>query len=131
MTRTLQILLAATAVLAAPASAATVDHKNFKSPSGKIRCWTLKYGGPGIECSAPYLKEIGELDTYLALKPRGKARYGERGDFPGYQAPFRTLQYGDTYKRDGIRCRMRKSGLTCRNLDDHGFHIAQGDVRRF
>ncbi len=73
----------ATALLAGPAAAATVSYKNFRSPQGKVRCYVLQFGGKGIECSAPYLEEIGELDTYLGLEPRGRARYGERGDFPG------------------------------------------------
>lgn len=120
------------AVLAAPAAADTVHYRNFKSPSGMIRCISLKYDGRGVECGAPYIKEIGELDTYYGLEPHGKAVVGERGDYPGYEhAQERTLHYGDTYGRHGIRCAMRESGLTCRNKDRHGFHLAKGDVRRF
>jgi hypothetical protein len=42
-----------------------------------------------------------------------------------------TLRYGDTWKRPGIRCTMRTTGLRCRNLDGHGFRLAKGAVRRF
>jgi hypothetical protein len=131
MKRILLVALAAAATLAGPATAKTVSYKNFESPSGKIRCLALKFGGKGIECSAPYIKEIGELDTYYGLEPHGKSKVGERGDFPGFSTPSRTLNYGDKWERNGIHCTMRKSGLTCRNLDDHGFHIAKGDLRRF
>lgn len=126
-------LVILTALLLPPtASARTVHYKNFVSPSKLISCISVKYGGRGIECSARYIPEIGELDTYYALEPRGRSRIGERGDYPGYaDAKQRTLHYGDTYTRNGIRCTMRRSGLTCRNRDTHGFHIAKGDLRRF
>ena len=120
------------AALAPGASARTVHYKNFVSPSKLISCLSVKYGGRGIECSAPYIPQIGELDTYYALEPRGRSRLGERGDYPGYpNAKPRTLHYGDTYARHGIRCTMRASGLTCRNRSKHGFHLAKGDLRRF
>jgi uncharacterized protein DUF6636 len=132
MKRTLLVALATAATVAAPAAAKTVEYKNFVSPSKQIRCLAVKFGGKGIECYAPYIKEIGELDTYYGLEPRGKAFVAERGDFPGYpNAPTRTLHYGDTWKRNGITCKMKQTGLTCHNRDDHGFHLAKGDVRRF
>lgn len=132
MKRTLLAATAALAVLAGPATAATVKYKRFVSPSGDISCYAVKFGGKGVECMATYLPEIGELDSYLGLEPRGKARYAERGDYPGFpKARERTLAYGDSYKRKGVRCTMRESGLTCRNRDDHGFHLSRDDIRRF
>jgi hypothetical protein len=120
------------ALLAVPAMAKTVRYKRFVSPSGMIRCIAVKYGGKGVECGAPYIREIGELDTYYGLEPHGKAFIGERGDFPGYpNSKERTLQYGDTYSRKGVRCTMREDGMTCRNKDGHGFHMAKGDTHRF
>ncbi len=128
-------LLAVAFLLALPAPGAvakTVKYKRFVSPSGQIRCYAVKYGGKGIECHADYLERIGELDPYLGLEPRGRARHGERGDFPGFpNARERTLRYGDVYKRKGVRCKMRESGLRCRNRDRHGFHLAKGDTYRF
>jgi hypothetical protein len=112
------------------ASARTVEYKNIVSPSKLISCLAVMDSAE-IECSAPYLPDIGELDTFLALSPRGKARIGERGDFSGFPSPRRTLRYGDTWKRPGIRCTMRTTGLTCTNRDKHGFHIQKGHVRRF
>jgi len=41
------------------------------------------------------------------------------------------LGFGDVWQRPGIRCTLRASGLTCRNLDDHGFHLGRGQTRRF
>jgi hypothetical protein len=134
MTRRASLLaLLVLCVLAAPAAAKVVHYKRFHSPTGQIRCLLEKYGGRGIECSAPYLPPAEHgTDPYYGLQPRGEAIVAERGDFPGYpNAKDRTLRYGDTWNRRGIRCRMRESGLTCRNKDDHGFHMAKGDLRTF
>ncbi|HEY5143206.1 MAG TPA: hypothetical protein VII98_06870 [Solirubrobacteraceae bacterium] len=116
---------------AAPASARVVTWKRIESPSKLISCFALKYGGPGIECSAPYLPRIGEFDPYYELRPHGASRAGQRSDYPGYNVPNRVLHYGDVWKRPGIRCSMAVSGLTCHNLDRHGFHLQQGALRRF
>jgi hypothetical protein len=126
--------LVATALLAlalpATGSAKTVTYKSIVGPNKQISCFAVK-GSTEIECSAAYLPEIGELDTYLAVRARGKAKLSERGDYPGYEVRRRTLRFGDTWQRPGVRCTMRTSGLTCRNLDEHGFHLERGHVRRF
>ena len=116
--------------LAATASAKTVTYKNIVGPNKQLSCWAV-IGSTEIECSAPFVPEIGELDTYLAVRARGKSKLSERGDFPGYAAPRRTLHFGDVWQRPGVRCKLRANGLTCRNLDDHGFHLQKGHVRRF
>ncbi len=120
------LALAACAV----ASAKTVTYNNIVSPSKLISCWAVM-NSTEIECAARYLPDIGELDTFFAVRSHGRSRIGERGDFPGFSTPFRTLRYGDTWKRPGIRCTMRTTGLTCRNLDEHGFHIQKGKTYRF
>ena len=125
------LLLTVGAALAPPAQARTVDYKNIVSPTRQISCFAVRGRSREIECSAPYLPDIGELDTYLGLRPRGRSILAERGDYPGYTVPRRTLHYGDTWRRPGIRCTMRRSGLTCRNRDRHGFHIERDNVRRF
>lgn len=124
------VVVAVLAGSVAIASARSVTAYNIVSPSKLISCWAVLQSTE-IECSAPYIPEIGELDTYYALRPRGRTKVSERGDFPGHSTPRRTLRYGDTWVRPGIRCTMRRSGLTCRNRDNHGFHLAKGDTRRF
>ena len=126
----LSALLVAVAGAGGAASAATVRSENIVSPGKRISCWAVMRSTE-IECTAPYLPDIGELDTYLAVRSRGAARISERGDFPGFSTRPRTLRYGDIWKRPGIRCTMSKIALECRNRDDHGFHIERGDVRRF
>ena len=124
------LLFLAVAGTCATAQARTVSYENVVSPSKLISCYAVMSSSE-IQCLAPYLPDIGEFDTYLALRPRGKARQAERSDFPGHPSPRRTLRYGDTWKRPGIRCTMRTTGMTCRNRDAHGFHIQKGHVRRF
>jgi hypothetical protein len=133
MTRRLALVLVLALAVPATAAAKVVHYKNFRSPSKMITCISVKYGGKGIECSAPYLPPPKyDTDPYYGLEPTGKAFLAERGDYPGYpKAKQRTLHYGDTYKRHGIRCTMRESGLTCRNKSGHGFHLAKGDIGRF
>jgi hypothetical protein len=130
-TRLLALALAAGLALPSTAAARTIRAHNITSPSGLIGCLQLKFGGPGIECQASYLPDIGPLDSYLELHPRGRAVLGERGDFPGYSTRPVKLRYGDVWRVARIRCSMRRTGLTCRNRDRHGFHMAKGDVRRF
>ncbi|HVP03747.1 MAG TPA: hypothetical protein VMT10_14345 [Solirubrobacteraceae bacterium] len=128
----LAAVLAAALLVAVPAAQGrVVTWKRIESPSRLISCIALKYEGPGIECSAPYLPRKYELDPYYELRPHGRTRAGERGDYPGYSVPNRILHYGDVWKRPGIRCSMARSGLTCHNLDGHGFHMARGALRRF
>jgi hypothetical protein len=132
MRRTLLLSALLAVAVASAADARVVTYKRIVSPSKQISCHAvIAIAGGGIECSAPYLPDIGDLDTYLALRRHGKAILSQRGDYSGYTVARRTLHYGDTWKRPGIRCSIKTSGLTCHNLDDHGFHIAKGDVRRF
>src|SRR3954454_23068876 len=134
MTRRVSLIaILALLIVAAPAAAKVVHYKRFHSPSGMIGCFAEKYDGHGIECFAPYLppSKYGTA-PYYGLQPHGEAELAERGDFPGYpNSKEHTLKYGDTWKRRGIRCHMKESGLTCRNKDGHGFHMAKGDLRTF
>jgi hypothetical protein len=142
MTRRGYALLAATAAFllagsttvafAGPGVAAkTVAFNNISSPNGKIRC-SAQLDSKEIECEADYLHPIGDLDPYFGLRPTGKAVLDERGDFNGHSTKRRTLKYGETWKRPGgITCKMRTTGLTCMNDDDHGFHLQRGNSYRF
>lgn len=119
------------AVAPAAAGAATVDNRNVVSPTGTISCYAnVPHEGGGISCSAPGLPRVNEGDPYVALRQRGSSRLGARGDFGGYAGQRRRLRYGDTWKRPGIRCTIRSTGLTCRNLQGHGFFLARNVLRR-
>ena len=125
-------VVVATAASGAVASAKTVRYNNIVSPTKNISCYAVR-DSSRIECLAPYLPRpsVGEGDPYFTVGPRGRAKLSSRGDFPGFSSPRRTLHYGDLWKRTGLACSMKKSGLTCRNRDNHGFHIAKGNSYRF
>jgi hypothetical protein len=131
MRRALVAALLAPLALPLAAQARTERFLRFVSPSKRISCHAVKYGGPALECSSPDIRRIGELDPYFLLRRRGRTVYGQRGDYDGYNVRPRTLRYGAVWRRSGVTCRMRTSGLTCRNRSGHGFHLARGDVRRF
>jgi len=132
-------VLVATGALLAPAGAASaaapVRWHNVVSPTKKIRCYQLKYGGPGVECFVAGLPRTSSFgDPIIRLGARGGATYGSRSDFPGYSGRFRTLRYGRTWwtgKGGKIRCTMRSTGLTCRNRAGHGFRAAANATVRF
>ncbi|WP_205696708.1 hypothetical protein [Conexibacter sp. SYSU D00693] len=115
----------------APAVARTVTATDVRGPGG-LTCWALAVGGPGIECTSPHLEEIGELDTFLRLRPTGSAVLGERGDYPGYgKAPGR-LRTGDVWRRGSIRCTLKaKDVLRCTNRSGRGFVLDRRGGRRF
>ena len=119
------------ALVAAPAQAKTVHAKRINAPAG-IRCWAvMPVAGKGIECGAPFLAKIGELDPYLAVSRHGRAILGERGDYTGYSDRPKRMADGDTWRWKGVTCRLRDRGLTCRNADGHGFVLKKGAIRRF
>lgn len=128
-------LLAALAVAVPAADAKTVRYHNVVSPSGKIACYQMKYGGPAVECSVPGLPRVTDFgDPIIHLSARGHAKIGARSDFPGYPGTQRKLAYGDrwyTGRGGKIRCTMRTSGLTCVNRDGHGFRAAANATKRF
>jgi hypothetical protein len=42
-----------------------------------------------------------------------------------------TVRYGDTWRRGGFSCRVRRSGLRCVNSRGHGFALRKGRQRLF
>jgi hypothetical protein len=133
------ILVAGMLALAIPqvAQARTVTAPNVTTASG-AQCYVLRYGR-GIECMAPYLKDPAnpapELDVYLALRNRGKASFGERGDYPGWVARPVLLHHGDRWRPGRsaklVTCRNRLSGLWCTNADKHGFRLSKSVTALF
>lgn len=135
----LLLIAALIAALCAPgaASAKTITAPNIKGPSF-LRCYVKKYGS-GIECSSSYLKDPNnpapELDVYLALKNRGNAFFGQRGDYPGYPGTPKQIHHGDWWKpgrsAKQVKCQSRASGLWCKNADGHGFRMSKSVTALF
>jgi hypothetical protein len=134
MFRPIAIALCA-ALLAVPAaaSARTVPGKSVHTRGYKISCFAvLPVAGGGIECTSPYVPDIGELDSYYSLHRHGVARLAQRGDYPGYEnVTQRRVGDGDVWRWRGVRCAFSGGGVRCANRSGHGFVIAPGGSRRF
>lgn len=120
------VALAALAA-AAPAAAETSRAKAVTMLGGKVSCYaTIPAEGRGIVCSSPWLertKQTHGVDPFLGLKPRGKAVFGGRGDYGGYDVRAQKLAIGDSWRWHGIGCTVGKDGMSCLNKDDRGFNI--------
>ncbi len=122
------------APLAMPAPAhAQLTTKMFRTPSGNIGC--AIFSGT-LRCDVlsglnPEPQGDCELDwTGLFVKASGKAGPVCAGDTV-YDPDAPVLAYGGKWKRKGIVCRSRRSGLTCTNNLDHGFFLARSSWRTF
>jgi hypothetical protein len=128
-------------VVALPASASTIV--SFRTPTGNIGC-VFSAGIPGDE------KPTVRCDIRSRLSPEPRAPkscpldYGDsiqvtrsgrailvcHGD-TAIDPRSRVLQYGQTFRRDGLSCRSRFYGLTCSNQSRHGFFMSRQSWRIF
>jgi len=106
----------------------------FRTPSGNIACL---YGSGVLRCdirqmtnqtTAPKTCSLDWGDAFTVGR-RGRARRICHGDTVGFTGPV--LRYGRTWRRNGIVCVSRRSGLRCRNTDAHGFEINRSRQRLF
>ncbi len=133
-------LLFTAVFLFAPGNGAAQDSSpGFYSPSRNIRC--------GFPIPDEFICEIIESDwpmpardddcmldefRQLIMNPVGPPGLLAdcRGDTwldPG----MAVLPYGEVWERDGVRCESARTGVTCRNLDDHGWHVRRARVDLF
>lgn len=109
-----------------PANAA-LHSRYFKMPSknigcaifsGNLRCDILSgmKPEPTMQCDFDW--------TGLILSASGKASPVCASDTV-YKKKAKTLQYGSKWKRHGIVCRSRTTGLRCRNKKDNGFFLSR------
>jgi hypothetical protein len=141
MRRLLLLSLLGLLVSAAPASAA-FTYKAFRTPTGNIRCagtGDLKTGkSMNLRCdvgrhtwTAPKRpKSCGEGDygSTLELTRRGHARFGCVSDAID---PTKLLKYGVLWKFGPFSCRVRTTGLRCRNAAGHGWFVSRTSYKRF
>ena len=128
-------------VAAAPASAA-FSFKAFITPSGNIRCagtGDIKAGKDlALRCDvqshtwkAPkQLKPCieGDYGSTFGLTKRGKARFVCVSDAID---PTKKLAYGRLWKFGPFSCRVRVTGLRCRNAANHGWFVSKTSYKRF
>ncbi len=143
LNRLLLSLVAAAFALAValPASGSTIA--SFRTPTGNIGC-VFSAGLDGAE------KPTIRCDIRSRLRPEPKAPkscpldYGDsiqvvrlgrailvcHGD-TAIDPGSRVLQYGHTFRRDGLSCTSRFDGLTCSNRSGHGFFMSRQSWRVF
>lgn len=129
-------------LLATGASGSSTVYVSFKLPSGNIGCGYAKFAGETANLRCEIVSRLRPLPP----KPRqctdgvwgravGMAPTGAAAGYcitdtvmePG--APV--LQYGRTWSRGGFTCQSRSTGLTCRNLDGHGWFLSRERSRIF
>jgi hypothetical protein len=114
------VLLALVAALAWPA-AAGATYRDFRSPSGKLGCAFYSDTGtpPSVRCDWR-----GSDDQAVELGETGRARLRHVTDsVMDPKAPV--LRYGHSTRFHRLRCRSRRTGITCRSLrSGHGFTVS-------
>jgi hypothetical protein len=119
-------------LLAAPAQAETVTAKRVTLDTFTSCFLVMPVAGGGIECASTALPDTGELDPYVELHRHGRARVGQRGDYPGFPGRKVRLHDGDVWRIAGVTCRVKARTITCRNRDGHGFRLGTASgFRRF
>jgi hypothetical protein len=135
----LPIALAITATAAPAASSGPLP--GFRMPSRNIGCLFEPpipgSGGKGVlRCDIlsglkPEPRRRCELDwTGVAVNAIGRASPTCAGD-TAFDRRTPILRYGTTWRRAGIVCRSRRTGLRCTNGRGHGFVLARERWRVF
>jgi hypothetical protein len=129
-------LVLALLTLAVPAGAAASTTIVFRTPKNDIHCGYLQSGSSvSLQCRVQAgMKPLpritcdgGDPGHGVEMRRRGAAIAGCYGD-PGFNLDFAkrhpfVLAYGHVWRRDGFLCVSRRTGLTCRNLSDHGWWL--------
>ena len=114
------LLLALALTLVLPASA-LATYRDFRSPSGKLGCafYSDAEAPPFVRCDWR-----GADDRGVQLGETGRARIRHATDTVlNPDAPV--LRYGHRTRFHKLRCRSRRSGITCRSLrSGHGFRVS-------
>jgi Family of unknown function (DUF6636) len=115
---------------------------SFRTPSGNIGC---VYSPAALGTKAALRCDIRSGIQPKPTRPKGcdldygdsyelrRARrailvcHGDTAIDP--RAPV--LRYGNTWRRNGITCRSRATGLRCSNASGHGFFMSRAQSYRF
>jgi hypothetical protein len=130
------VALLAPSLLGTASAAPGANPVGFSTPSGNIGCVYFK---PQLRC------DIRNGLSPMASRPRGCPTYTDWGQGltlnaktagvvcagdTSLGAPY-AVPYGKTWRRDGITCWSRLTGLTCKNARGHGFFLSRESWRRF
>lgn len=123
--------LASSLVFASSASSWAI-----KSPSGNITCGE---GDGAVVClihEQSFLEPrscdgLWTMSASVRRRGRAKLNTGCFGGVPVDTTGARTLRYGETATRRGVRCKSSKRGMRCTNADGHGFSLSRRRGYRF
>ena len=125
---------AATLVFAVPAAHAA-PNPFFRTPSGNIQC--AYYGSLRCDIRSglkpkPARPAGCDFDwgQTLVLGRSGGARVGCVSDSV-FDPRARVLAYGTSWRRGGITCVSKRTGLLCFNARNHGFFLSRARSYRF
>lgn len=132
-------LVASLLLAASPASAEPVRWRSFQTPSGNIHCRyepDSAFYKAFLRCDIlsgvqPEPSGDCELDWTGAYVERRRRAHWLCGGDTVADGGNRVLGYGEVWKRNGIRCVSRETGLRCENRSDHGFKLSRAKSRRF
>lgn len=129
---TAAVIAAVVVSASAPASVRTLRSNNFKAFDGGVRCGVNLKPLGGMSCFSAGLPSR-DLDGFIALKSRGEAVLGERGDSPWRSGRPWRLEAGDRWRRAGVACEVaqakRPNVIRCLNLDRHGFLLGRNGYK--
>lgn len=114
-------------------SAPALKTPTFQMPSKNIGCATSE---GVLVCDIlsglkPEPKQKCELDwTGMEMERLGPSQPRCAGD-TAYVQSAPVLEYGSTWRRDGFTCVSQRSGLQCRNQENHGFLLARNAWTQF
>jgi Family of unknown function (DUF6636) len=114
------VLLAVALTLGVPATAAAT-YRDFRSPSGQLGCafYSDAETPPFVRCD---WRRSG--DRGVQVGETGRARVRHVTDTV-LNPDARVLRYGRRTTFRQLRCRSRRSGITCRSLrSGHGFTVS-------
>ena len=114
---------AALALTITPASSAFAISE-FRTPKHAAYC------GPTHGAAPPRMICWTPDDGFtVSMDKRGRARSRYVSDNRGFRDPItkRVLRFGKTWRNSvlGYRCVSRRTGLTCRNRDGHGWWLGR------
>jgi hypothetical protein len=137
-------VLVTTAALLAAASGGASDQREarigfFRMPSNNIACGYFPRSGrqqTTLRCDIlsglrPEPRRACQGDwTGASMRLTGRAAATCAGDTV-YDPRARILSYGSSWKRAGLVCVSRRTGLTCTNRSRHGFFLSRERWRVF
>jgi hypothetical protein len=123
----MRVLLALLVALAIPAGA-QASYRDFRSPSGKLGCafYSDAETPPLVRCDWR-----GSDDQAVQLGEHGKARLRHVTDSV-MNPNAKVLRYGRSTRFHALRCKSRRTGITCRStVSGHGFTVSAAKRRLF